>query len=59
MAKPKIMFDKTEIVANATVVGEMNKKSQKILRLNNNMIMLPAENSQQAVFISLLDKSTN
>ncbi len=35
MAKSKIMFDKTEIVANATVVGEMNKKSQKILRLSS------------------------
>jgi len=34
MARPKIMFDKTEIVANATVVGEMNKKSQKLLRLS-------------------------
>ena len=34
MAKPKIMFDKTEIIANATVVGEMNKKSQKLLRLS-------------------------
>ena len=34
MAKPKIMFDKTEIVANATVVGEMNKKKQRLLRLS-------------------------
>jgi len=34
MKKPKIMFDKTEIVANATVVGEMNKKSQRLLRLS-------------------------
>ena len=32
--KKSIFFDKTEIVANATVVGEMNKKSQKLLRLS-------------------------
>lgn len=32
MAK-KIMFEKTEVIANVTVVREMNKKSQKVLRL--------------------------
>ena len=34
MASPKIMFDKTEIVAKAIVVNETNKKKAKLLRLN-------------------------
>lgn len=33
MKKPLIMFDKTEVIAYATIVGEMNKKSQKLLNL--------------------------
>lgn len=33
MKKPRIMFDKTEIVASAIIVGEMNKKKQKLLNL--------------------------
>lgn len=34
MASPKIMFDKTEIVAKAIVVNETNKKKAKLLRLS-------------------------
>ena len=33
MKKPRIMFDKTEVIAYATIIGEMNKKSQKLLNL--------------------------
>ncbi|MBQ7006716.1 MAG: hypothetical protein IJN59_02685 [Oscillospiraceae bacterium] len=31
--KPIIMFDKTEVVMLATIVGEMKKKSHKVLNL--------------------------
>ena len=49
MNKPKIMFDKTEIVANATVIGEMNKKSQRLLRLS-------AESFSQILFIPCTER---
>ena len=33
MKKPKIMFDKTEIIAYCTIIGDLNKKSYKLLNL--------------------------
>ena len=33
MKKPRIMFDKTEVVAYATIVNDLNKKSRKLLNL--------------------------
>ena len=38
MKKPLIMFDKTEVIAYATIVGEMKKKSQKLLNITPDRI---------------------
>ena len=49
MKKSKIMFDATEIIAKAVVIGEMNKKSMRLLRLS-------ADNFSQISFVKCKER---